>query len=77
MRDGIILIKLWLTVGREMPRWKLAHVDIIGLTKWEEYNIARGDIFSFTHSDAAPWTGVRVNDKRRTPLNAIEFFATR
>jgi polyphosphate kinase len=84
VRDGIILIKLWLTVGREMQlkrfharrhhplkRWKLTDVDIMGLTKWEEYNIALEDIFRFTHSDAAPGTVVRANDKRRTTLNAM------
>ncbi len=58
MRDGIILIKLWLNVGREMQlkrfharrhhplkRWKLTDIDILGLTKWEAYNIAQEDIF--------------------------------
>jgi polyphosphate kinase len=54
-----------------LKRWKLTDVDIIGLTKWEEYNIAQEDIFRFTHSDAAPWTVVRANDKRRTTLNAM------
>ena len=43
----------------------------MGLTKWEGYNIAQEDIFRFTHSDAAPWTVVRANDKRRTTLNAM------
>ena len=78
VRDGIILIKLWLTVGREMQlkrfharrhhplkRWKLTDVDIMGLTKWEEYNIAHEDIFRFTHSDAAPWTG-RAGERQAT-----------
>ena len=49
----------------------------MGLTKWEGYNIAREDIFRFTHSDAAPWTVVRANDKRRTTLNAMRFVLTR
>jgi len=49
----------------------------MGLTKWEGYNIAREDIFRFTHSDAAPWTAVRANDKRRTTLNAMRFVLTR
>jgi polyphosphate kinase 2 (PPK2 family) len=46
VRDGLILIKLWLTVGREMQlkrfharrhhplkRWKLTDVDIAGLER--------------------------------------------
>jgi polyphosphate kinase 2 len=84
VRDGIILIKLWLTVGREMQlkrfhsrrhhllkRWKLTDIDIGGLTKWETYNIAQEDIFRATHTDAAPWTVVRANDKLRARLNAM------
>jgi polyphosphate kinase 2 len=84
VRDGIILIKLWLTVGREMQlkrfhsrrhhplkRWKLTDIDIGGLTKWEAYNIAQEDIFRATHTDAAPWTVVRANDKLRARLNAM------
>ena len=84
VRDGIILIKLWLTVGREMQlkrfhsrrhhplkRWKLTDIDIGGLTKWEAYNIAQEDIFRATHTDAAPWMVVRANDKLRARLNAM------
>lgn len=90
MRDGIILIKLWLNVGREMQlkrfhgrrhhplkRWKLTDIDILGLTKWEAYNIAQEDIFSATHTDAAPWTVVLSNDKRRGRLNAMRAVLSR
>jgi polyphosphate kinase len=90
VRDGIILIKLWLTVGREMQlkrfhsrrhhslkRWKLTDVDISGLTKWEAYNIAQEDIFRLTHTDAAPWTVVRANDDRRARLDAMRAVLSR
>jgi polyphosphate kinase len=90
VRDGIILIKLWLTVGREMQlkrfhsrrhhplkRWKLTDIDIGGLTKWEAYNIAQEDIFRATHTDAAPWTVVRANDKLRARLNAMRAVLSR
>jgi len=89
-RDGLILIKLWLTVGREMQlkrfharrhhplkRWKLTDVDIAGLTKWEAYNLAQEDIFRLTHTDAVPWTVVRANDKRRARLNAMRAVLSR
>lgn len=90
VRDGIILIKLWLTVGREMQlkrfharrhhplkRWKLTDTDILGLTKWAAYNIAQEDIFRLTHTDAAPWTVVRSNDKRRARLAAMRAVLSR
>jgi polyphosphate kinase 2 len=90
VRDGFILIKLWLTVGREMQlkrfhlrrhhalkRWKLADVDIAGLPKWEAYNAAQRDIFRYTNTELAPWTVVRANDKRRARLNAIRAVLSR
>ena len=90
VRDGIILIKLWLNVGREMQlkrfhsrrhhplkRWKLTDTDILGLTKWEAYNIAQEDIFSATHTDTAPWTVVLSNDKRRGRLAAMRAVLSR
>jgi polyphosphate kinase 2 len=90
VRDGIILIKLWLNVGREMQlkrfhsrrhhplkRWKLTDIDILGLTKWEAYNIAQEDIFRATHTDAAPWTVVLANDKRRGRVAAMRAVLSR
>ena len=90
VRDGIILIKLWLNVGREMQlkrfhsrrhhplkRWKLTDTDILGLTKWEAYNIAQEDIFRATHTDAAPWTVVLSNDKRRGRVAAMRAVLSR
>lgn len=60
-----------------MKHRKLTDVDIMGLTKWEGYNIAQEDVFRVTHSDAAPWTVVRANNKRRMTLNAMRFVLTR
>jgi polyphosphate kinase len=90
VRDGFILVKLWLSVGREMQlkrfharrhhplkRWKLTDIDIAGLTKWEAYNLAIADMFARTHTDAAPWTVVRANDKRRARLNALRAVLSR
>ena len=67
VRDGFILIKLWLSVGREMQlkrfharrhhplkRWKLTDIDIAGLTKWEAYNLAhRGHLRPHPHRRGA------------------------
>ena len=90
VRDGLILFKLWLTVGREMQlkrfhlrrhhllkRWKLADVDIAGLPKWDAYNAAQADIFRYTNTELAPWTVIRANDKRRARLNAIRAVLSR
>ncbi|MEG6508543.1 polyphosphate kinase 2 [Methyloligella sp. 2.7D] len=84
VEDGIVLIKLWLSVGREMQlkrfhirrhdvlkRWKLTDNDLDGLGKFHAYSEARDKMFEFTHTKHAPWLVVRSNDKRRARLNSI------
>jgi len=82
--DGIQLFKIWLNVGREMQLqrfhdrrhnplkvWKLSPIDLEALTKWENYTKARDEMLHHTHTEQAPWTIIRSNDKRRAHLNAI------
>lgn len=82
--DGIILIKLWLTVGRaeqlrrflsresdRLKQWKLSGIDIKGLYKWDEYSRAITETMQQSHSGHAPWHVIRSDDKRRTRLAAI------
>ncbi|MCF6322459.1 MAG: polyphosphate kinase 2 [Rhizobiaceae bacterium] len=82
--EGIHLFKFWLNVGREMQlqrfherrhselkMWKLSPIDIKALSKWDEYTAARDSMLENTHTQHAPWTIVRTNDKRRGRINAI------
>ena len=82
--EGIAFFKIWLNIGKEMQikrfhdrrrnplkSWKLSPIDIKALHKWDDYTAARGKILAATHSDHAPWTIIRSNDKRRARLNAI------
>jgi polyphosphate kinase 2 len=82
--DGIVLVKLWLTLGRTeqlrrmlsrakdpLKRWKLSPIDVEGLELWDEYTAAIGEMFERTHIDHAPWTVIKSDDKRRARLNAI------
>lgn len=84
VRDGIHLFKFWLAIGRQTqmsrfhsrrhdPRrgWKLSNMDIEALTRWDEYTKARELMLRTTHTEVAPWTVVRMNDKRRGRLNLI------
>lgn len=84
VRDGIRVFKLWLTIGQTMQlkrfharrhdplkSWKLSPIDLASLDKWDDYSLARDDMLEHTHTDAAPWTIIRSNDKRRARLNAI------
>ncbi len=82
--DGITLVKLWLNVGRAeqlrrflkrekdpLKQWKLSPIDVKGLGLWSEYTDAIGETLTRAHSDHAPWTVVRSDDKKRARLAAI------
>ncbi|GLK55043.1 polyphosphate kinase 2 [Methylopila capsulata] len=82
--DGVRLFKFWLTIGREMQikrlhdrrhdplkRWKLSPIDYAGLNLWDSFSHAAERMLAATHTDAAPWTVVRANDKRRLRLECI------
>ena len=84
VQDGIILIKFWLNVGRAeqlrrflsresdpLKHWKLSWIDVEGLKKWDEYSSAISETLARTHTDHAPWTIIRSDDKRRARLAAI------
>ena len=83
--DGIILVKLWLDVGRAeqlqrflhresdpLKQWKLSSIDIDGLDKWDEYTAAIHETLTRSHSLIAPWTVIRSDDKRRARIAAIQ-----
>lgn len=83
--EGIILVKLWLTVGRAeqlrrflarehdpLKQWKLSWVDVEGLKKWDEYTAAIGETLERGHLPQAPWTVIRADDKRRARIAAIQ-----
>jgi polyphosphate kinase 2 len=82
--DGIVLVKFWLGVDRvtqirrfharrhdPLKTWKLSPMDIEALTRWDAYTEARDAMFAATHTEHAPWTVIRANDKRRARIEAI------
>ena len=84
VEDGIILVKFWLNIGREMQlkrfhdrrhdplrHWKLSPVDVASLGMWDDYTAARDEMFAASHTSHAPWTVIRANDKRRLRLEAL------
>ncbi|QFQ88630.1 polyphosphate kinase 2 [Paracoccus kondratievae] len=83
--DGVILVKLWLEVGRAeqlrrflarerdpLKQWKLSSIDVDGLAKWDDYSAAIRDTLLRSHSGIAPWTVIRADDKRRARIAAIQ-----
>jgi polyphosphate kinase 2 len=93
VNDGIHFFKFWLSVGREMQlkrfytryhdplkSWKFSPIDVAGMKKWDDYTRACNRMLEKTDTDFAPWTAIRVNDKRRgrialmqTVLDRIDF----
>ncbi len=84
VHEDVHLFKFWLDIGREtqierfhdrrhspLKCWKLSDMDIAALTKWDDYTDKRDEMLEKTHTDAAPWTVVRANDKRRARVNLI------
>ncbi|MBD3663142.1 polyphosphate kinase 2 [Sulfitobacter aestuariivivens] len=82
--DGIHLFKFWLNVGRAeqlrrmlaresdpLKQWKLSGIDVKGLSKWDAYSAAIRETLDRSHTDVAPWTIIRSDDKRRARLNAM------
>ena len=45
--------------------------DKSALKKWDEYSIARNEMFSRTHTASSPWTILRADDKHLTRVNLI------
>ena len=87
--DGIHLFKIWLNVGRAeqlrrfiererdpLKQWKLSCIDVEGLKRWDAYSDAIRETFDKSHTDHAPWTIVRSDDKRRARINAIRSVLT-
>jgi polyphosphate kinase 2 len=84
VHEGIMLVKLWLNVGRAeqlrrllareadpLKHWKLSPIDIQGLARWDEYSAAIEETFQRSHAPATPWTVIRADDKYRARLAAI------
>ena len=88
-RDGVRMVKFFLTIGREMQmkrladrwhdplaRWKISPMDNGAIEKWDDYSQAYDRMLSITDHAAAPWTIIRANDKKRARLAVIKHVLT-
>jgi polyphosphate kinase len=85
--SGIHVTKFWFSVTRTeqrtrfairqldpVRRWKLSPNDLASLDRWEDYTVAKEEMFHRTDKKHAAWTIIRSNDKKRARLNAMRFF---
>ena len=84
IKSGIILLKYWLEVSPEeqtrrlkarigdgRKTWKLSPMDVKSFTRWDDYTVARDEMFAATDTSWAPWFVARSEDKQRVRLNVI------
>ena len=83
--EGIILLKIWLEVGRAeqlkrfldreqdpLKQWKLSSIDIDGLPKWDDYTAAIDETMERSDFKHAPWTVILSDDKLRARIAAVQ-----
>ncbi|WP_242593758.1 polyphosphate kinase 2 [Corallococcus exiguus] len=84
--SGILLLKIWLEVGKEeqarrfaariddpLRQWKLSPMDIKSWKRWYDYSKARDQMLAATDTPFAPWHILRSDNKKKARLNCIRF----
>jgi len=84
IRSGIKIFKYYLDISRSeqkkrikdrhqdpLTQWKISPIDEEAIKHWDDYSLARNEMFARTHHALAPWTVVRADDKRAARLNII------
>ncbi|MBM6590396.1 polyphosphate kinase 2 [Brevibacterium sp. RIT 803] len=85
--SGIHVTKFWFSVTQREQRtrfairqidpvrqWKLSPMDLESLDRWDDYTVAKEEMFRRTDTDHAPWITIKSNDKKRARLNALRYF---
>ena len=83
--EGIQIFKFYFSVSKDeqarrfkaretdpLKQYKLSPVDKESQKLWDEYSLAKFMMLSATHTDVAPWTVVKSDDKKRARINAIK-----
>ncbi len=83
--EGIQIFKFYFSVSKEeqenrfksretdpLKQYKLSPVDKESQRLWDEYTLAKFMMLSATHTDSAPWTIVKSDDKKKARLNTIK-----
>ena len=84
VRQGSLLVKLYFSVTKEeqarrfdrrkndpLRQWKLSEVDLQAQERWDDFSTQKYEMLKRTHSNHAPWTVIRSNNKHQARLNAL------
>jgi polyphosphate kinase 2 (PPK2 family) len=83
--DDIQIFKFYFSVSKEeqekrfkaretdpLRQYKLSPVDKESQKLWNEYSLAKFMMLSATHTEEAPWTIVKSNNKKKARINCIK-----
>ncbi len=85
VESGTKIFKFYFSVSKEeqarrfkaretdpLKQYKLSPVDKFSQKYWDEYTLAKFMMLSATHTEHAPWTIIRSNNKKKARLNCIK-----
>jgi polyphosphate kinase 2 len=85
VRQGTVFIKLYFSVSKEeqarrfarrkhdpLRQWKLSEVDIQAQERWDDFTEMKYEMLRDTHTNKAPWTVIRSDDKHQARLNVMK-----
>ena len=85
IQSGITLFKYYLDISRAeqkrrlanrksnpLKQWKISEIDNAAQGHWQGYSDARDAMLLRTHTQTAPWSVVRTDDKRAARINVIK-----
>ena len=55
-----------------LKQYKLSPVDLESQRLWDEYTLAKFMMLSATHTEVAPWTVIKSDNKKKARINAIK-----
>ena len=83
--DDIKIFKFYFSVSKKeqekrfkarendpLRQYKLSPVDKESQKLWDEYSLAKYMMLSATHTDAAPWTIIKSDNKKKARINCIK-----
>ncbi len=89
INSNIIIFKFYFSVSKEeqkcrfdkrrtdpLKQYKLSPVDEQSQKLWDKYTIAKYSMLLASHTDHAPWTVIRSDNKKKARINCIKHILT-
>lgn len=85
VEHGTYFVKIYFSVTKQvqferftereinpLKQWKLSEIDLQMQERWDEFTTKKYRMLKQTHTDVAPWTVIRSNDRFKARLNAVK-----